>query len=391
MVFLTPAFYWYARSHLSESDRITVGTVLASVELAYVIALGLLSLRRESASGFAAGFSFGAAGLVLGGALLWVALEEGFGNHGDAAFHAVFNLYKIASVAVLIVAIVARGRIAWFVLGVAGAPAGLALIGAAINPVFSVPQQNYDQLRTKARIQEMDASRAVFGLTACIMRAHETNGAFPAVLPDSGTNAGCNGARNVPGYTLIYKAGDPPDNFLLLAKPDSSTIDDRAGAVMSDNRGIVFVDHDFPKTSKRTDRGTYVSGSNNGLGFIYGVRNAVRGFMQKHDSLTAPKSLDAIAAADPNAYTARYFTEIAGDTAYRVEYGPLSAGAPAAFAISATCKDYGVRCMRSYRMSGDGRVHATGAPRPATDADPLMLDRENSDGAVNSGIVWRKQ
>ena len=305
-------------------------------------------------------------------------------------------MYAIASAVLLVVALIARVRLLWFGFGVVAGIAGLVMLVPAVNPIVEGPHNRLVRARADAENQEIAAGNAVFKLTACILQTRDTRGALPRALSE--LRAGDCGVPTVPGYTITYTLtrsainADSAD-FLLLATPDPTSFPDRAGPVMSDSRGIVFVEHDFPPTSTRTDRGTFTRtpSSTYGLQFVTGHRNAIRAFMQKHDSLVAPASLDEIIVADSNSFGARSIALAQRDTVYRIEYLPPKPGARSMFAVSATCVKYGVQCIRSYRLGYDGRIHGTGAPRSATDADPLILDGEASGDRVNSGIDWRRR
>jgi hypothetical protein len=142
----------------------------------------------------------------------------------------------------------------------------------------------------------------------------------------------------------------------------------------------------------RSDIGAFIVRRSNGLRFIAGIRSGLAETIERHAPPVAPRSLGEIVSGDSSSRTARLIQWSGRDSAYRVEYIPPSAAQSRTTAIASTCLLYGTECIRSYYLAPDGTIHATGEPRPAVESDPLIVDREESDGApVRAGVGWRNR
>lgn len=238
-------------------------------------------------------------------------------------------------------------------------------------------------------------SSHVTAIAACLIRhqfLHPQEG-VPASLQEIHSDWNCDASLADPaglhGYWIFYSRGNGNSlpggkDFRIEAVPtekgrqvgDVAGIDGRGEAL--DFRGLGATPAQRgPHFSIQT-----VDAGGGALHILRTVRGNVRGYMETHDPLTAPPSLDGVVPAgllkngcdryDDSEVKPkeRVLHEPTDRLCYSIEYFHPPEKPADSFALSVQCMSYGENCLRSYFLDYDDMTHATAEPRAATAQDP---------------------
>lgn len=238
-------------------------------------------------------------------------------------------------------------------------------------------------------------------LTACLIREqnlHPENG-FPKSLAQIRGSLNCDAAHlayptAIKGYWLFYwpieeEGSRKITDFRLQAVSMDSV---PYSILMSDKRGIIL---EYKWISAQKDQkpispdAQYLRSVGPGCVGIRLLQNAIRNYMQRHETGVLPQSIqDALTDMDRASFTfdprtpndLHYGSSSSDGTRHSdvwlVRYDPPTEQTAGQFTASSECLAYGKDCIRSCFLDGFGFVHATGEPRAATAEDPRSSDCE---------------
>jgi len=292
----------------------------------------------------------------------------------------------------------------------AGGGAGCFFATSLLIFVSSVSGSGDSKMKAAFLSPSTAPEKHVAAIAACLIR-HQTlhpEAGFPASLQDIRSDWRCDSALSDPaglhGYWIFYSRlndGSVPGwkDFRLEAVPTEKGRNYQKVAGI-DRRGepLAFLGLNATAAQRGSHFSLQTVDAGDGLRFLYGVRGNVRGYMETHDPLNSPPSLDGVvdprllkngcdryedSEIDPKE---RVIYEPSDRLCFKIEYFPPS-GTPAdTFAVSVQCMSYGEDCLRSYFLDYDDSKHATAEPRAATAQDPVLLPCETEQGCHDT--VW---
>jgi hypothetical protein len=248
------------------------------------------------------------------------------------------------------------------------------------------------------------AGSTIGALTACLIRhkfLHPEDG-FPGSLGQIPSGWNCDmkltNPASIPEYWVFYSPVKDPltgrmSDFRIQAVPIVRAEEAVGSPIVSDGRGeiLAYWGWGWTRSQRASQEAYYIQSDFDFTDFQWAcvdhISRSTRNFMKKHDLVRAPDSIQEALADDDSPNICSHAGETSKEewthTRYAIQYSP-SSDVPSSFAISATCREYGSRCIRSYYQDFDGTIHGTPEPRPATAQDPPVssceLDSPCKDG-----------